>query len=91
MNQAISYSELRTKLKLFLDKVCSEHIPLLVKRRNGEDVVIISKQDYSSMEETAYLFCSPENTKRLLEAVNRKSEERLKFDNIESVKNEIGI
>jgi len=91
MNQSVSYSELRGSLKSFLDKVCSEHLPLLVERKNGEDVVIVSKQDYASMEETSYLLSSPKNGERLLKALNRDPSERVSFPSIEDVQNEVGI
>ncbi|MBN4050081.1 type II toxin-antitoxin system prevent-host-death family antitoxin [Nitrospira defluvii] len=91
MNQSVSYSQLRSSLKSYLDKVCSEHLPLLVERKNGEDVVIVSKQDYASMEETSYLLSSPKNTKRLLKALNREPSDRIPFDSIEDLQNEIGI
>jgi antitoxin YefM len=71
MNESISYSDLRDNLKHAFDKVCTEHIPLLVNRRNGEDVVILSKYDYESLEETAYLLRSPKNARRLIEALYR--------------------
>ncbi len=34
--------------------------------------MLLSEDDYRSLEETAYLSRSPENLKRLLEALNRK-------------------
>jgi len=91
MNQSVSYSELRGRLKFFLDRVCSEHLPLLVERKNGEDVVIVSKQDYLSMEETSYLLSSPKNAERLLNALNRDPSERVSFIQIEDLKNEVGL
>ncbi len=91
MNQSVSYSELRGSLKSFLDKVCSEHLPLLVERKNGEDVVIVSKQDYASMEETSYLLSSPKNAERLLKALNRDPSKRVSFPSIEDVQNEVGL
>lgn len=91
MNESISYSELRSRLKTSFDRVCEEHVPLLVKRRHGEDVVVISREDYASMEETAYLLRSPENARRLLEALNRNPEDRISFDDLQAVKDEAGI
>lgn len=68
MDQVITYSLLRDSLKSCFDDVCNNHTPLLVKRKKGEDVVIISKSDYSALEETAYLLRSPINAERILEA-----------------------
>ena len=86
MGHEISYSQLRKNLKSCLDKVCSEHVPILVTRRKGENVMIISEDDYRSLEETAYLSSSPKNLKRILEALHRK--ERIPFD---EVLKELGI
>lgn len=86
MNYALSYSEIRKNLKAYLDQVCTEHSPLLVTRKRGENVVIISEEDYRSLEETAYLSRSPKNLKRLLEALNRKEGKSLS-----DVRNDLGI
>ena len=72
MRHEISYSEARSCLKTYLDKVCKDHMPLFITRRRGENVVILSEEDYRSLEETAYLSRSPKNLERLLEALNRK-------------------
>jgi antitoxin YefM len=89
MNDSISYSQLRQTLKDCLDKVCEEHHPLLVKRKNGEDVVILSKEDYTSLEETVYLLGSPKNARRLRESLEGK--ETISFKNAEDLKNELGL
>ncbi|MDA0747282.1 MAG: type II toxin-antitoxin system prevent-host-death family antitoxin [bacterium] len=89
MNDSISYSQLRQTLKDCLDKVCSEHHPLLVKRKNGEDVVILSKEDYTSLEETIYLLRSPKNVRRLQESL--ESQKTISFKNAEDLKNELGL
>lgn len=86
MNYALSYSEIRKNLKAYLDQVCTEHSPLLVTRKRGENVVVISEEDYRSLEETAYLSRSPKNLKRLLEALNRKEGKSLS-----DVRNDLGI
>ncbi len=71
---AISYSNFRQDLKHFLDKVNSQHLPLLVTRSKGEDVVVLSKADYDSMEETFYLIKNPANAKRLQEGIDSLSQ-----------------
>lgn len=43
----------------------------MITRRSGENVVVLSEEDYSSLEETAYLLRSPANARQLLEAVAR--------------------
>jgi antitoxin YefM len=47
-----TYTSFRKQLKSYLDKVKTNHTPLFVTRANGDDVVVLSKADYESMEET---------------------------------------
>jgi antitoxin YefM len=86
MNLAISYSDMRKHLKQNFDRVCSDHIPILVTRKNGENVVVISEDDFQSLQETSYLCQSPKNLSRILESLNREQGQSL-----EDVKNELGI
>jgi antitoxin YefM len=66
-----SYSRARRNLKSVFDQVCRDHEPVVITRRSGENVVVLSEEDYASLEETAYLLRSPANARRLLEAVAR--------------------
>ena len=67
--QVTTYTNFRQKLKSYLDKVRDNHTPLYVTSANGEDVVVLSKSDYESMEETFYLLKSPANASRLLRGI----------------------
>lgn len=69
MNQAITYSSARQNLKSVLDKVCKSCMPVLVQRRKGGNVVILSEEDFRSLDETAYLNTSPANRKHLQESL----------------------
>ena len=86
MRHEVSYSEMRKSLKNYLEQVCIEHTPLLVTRRNGENVMVLSEDDYRSLEETAYLSRSPKNLRRLLESLSRKEGKTL-----DEVREELGI
>ena len=68
MNQAVTYRSLRASLKMWIDRVCVNHAQILVTRKQGENVVIISQSDYLALEETAYLLRSPRNKERILDA-----------------------
>jgi antitoxin YefM len=67
--QVTTYTNFRQQLKSYLDKVRNNHTPLYVTSANGDDVVVLSKADYESMEETFYLLKSPKNAQRLLESL----------------------
>ena len=66
-----TYSNFRQHLKSFLDKVMESNTPLYVKRTKGEDVVVLSKSDYESMEETLYLLSSEKNRTHLVESIKQ--------------------
>jgi len=65
----ISYSELRQHLKSTIDKASSAHEPFFVTSHKVRKAVILSYDDYVSLEETAYLLKHPKMAKRLLTAV----------------------
>lgn len=71
---AITYANVRESLSETIKpetikKVCDDHTPIIVTCEDERAVVIISLEDYQSMEETAYLLRSPENARRLSESV----------------------
>ncbi len=67
---AISYTAARENLASTMDKVCSEHAPVVITRKRDQSVVMLSLADYESLEETAYLLRSPANARRLIEAIH---------------------
>ncbi len=67
--RAISYTAARSNLAKTMEKVCEDHDPVIITRRNNEAVVMISLEDYEALNETAYLLQSPRNAKRLLESI----------------------
>ncbi|PSC02960.1 type II toxin-antitoxin system prevent-host-death family antitoxin [Alsobacter soli] len=63
-------SHLRTNLATTLDRVADDHEPVVVTREGGKPaVVLISLEDYASLEETRHLLRSPANASRLLASV----------------------
>ena len=67
---AITYTAAREDLASAMDQVCADHNPVVITRDRHQSVVLLSLEDYESLEETAYLMRSPANAKRLLEAIN---------------------
>ena len=65
-----TYSNFRQNLKSFMDLVLSTSSPLFVTRSKGNDVVVLSKSDYESMQETLYLLGSPNNSERLARGID---------------------
>lgn len=65
-----SYSELRRNLAAMIDRVNSDHEPVVITRDRGKPAaVLMSLEDFASYEETRHLLRSPRNAERLLESV----------------------
>ncbi|OGV42522.1 MAG: hypothetical protein A2X46_04445 [Lentisphaerae bacterium GWF2_57_35] len=66
---AITYTEAREKLASTIKKVCRNHDPVIITRKREDAVVMMSLDDYETLQETAYLVRSPKNAQRLLESI----------------------
>ena len=68
---AMTYSTLRANLASTMDRVCDDHEVLIITRNGDQAVVMLSLEDYKTLEETAYLLRTPANAKRLLSAATQ--------------------
>jgi antitoxin YefM len=66
---ALTYTNTRQHFADVMRQVNDDHEPVIVTSQRGKPVVIISLDDYRSLEETAYLLRNPTGAKRLLESV----------------------
>jgi len=69
--KAITYSYARQNLAETMENVCNDKTSVTITRKNGKSVVMMSQEEYDSLEETAYLLRSPKNMKRLIESISR--------------------
>ena len=72
---SISASEARQRLFPLLEQVNVDHEPVRITSKAG-DAVLMSADDYDAWQETVYLLRSPENARRLMEAVARDKGDR---------------
>ena len=66
---AITYTAARENLAQTMDRVCQDHEPVIITRNRDRAVVMLSLEDYESLEETAYLLRSPANARRLIDSI----------------------
>lgn len=66
---AITYTTARQNLAKTMEKVCQDHSPVIITRKKNDSVVIMSLEDYTALEETAFLLRSPKNARRLIESI----------------------
>lgn len=67
--ETVTYTAARANLAKTMQQVCDNHEPVIITRQREAPVVMLSLEDYQSMEETAYLLRSPKNVRRILESV----------------------
>ena len=51
----VSVNQFRANLKHYVDEAIDNHEPLTVSRKNGEDFVVLSAEDYERERETLYV------------------------------------
>ena len=73
---AITYTHARANLAGTMDRVCNDHEPVIITRNGDQSVVILSLEDFQSLEETAYLLRSPANAKRLFKSIEQLEADR---------------
>lgn len=69
--KTLSSTDLRANLASVMDQVNDDHQPVIVTRAKGRPVVMVSLEDWASMDETTYLLSSPENARRLRESIRQ--------------------
>jgi len=66
--ETVNYSNFRSNLKYWFDKVINDVSDVIIKRKNGKDLVLISLDEYNSLKETTYLL-SGNNRDVLLKSI----------------------
>ena len=69
---AITASDARKNLFPLIEQVNNDRIPIEIKSRHG-DAVLMSRKDFDALEETAHLLRAPANARRLLESLSQAS------------------
>lgn len=65
----ISIDEFQKRIPTTIKQVCQDHDPVLIGDADSGQAVLISLEDYQSLEEAAYLLTSPANASRLFKAI----------------------
>ena len=69
--RVISFSEARSKLKSLLDQVVNDADYAIITRRDAEDAVVMSLDQFNGLMETVYLLKSPANAAHLQRSINQ--------------------
>lgn len=91
MHMTTSYSDARANLAKLMDRAVDDKEAVLITRRNGKNVALISAAELSSLEETAYLLRSPENKKRLFRSIRRAEAGKGKPSTVAQLRRDVGL
>ena len=86
-----TYTQARASLATLLDQVTKNREVVIIQRRGGEDVAMITADELAGILETAHLLRSPANAKRLLTALDRVRKQSGTPQTIEDLRTEVGF
>ena len=69
--EAVNFSEFRENLKGFFYKSYDNHEAIIVTRKEGKNMVVISMEDYNSIMETNYLLSNKVNAEHLFKSIEQ--------------------
>ncbi len=68
--KSITYTAARENMASTINRVCEDHATVVITKNRGQAVVMVSLEEYESLQETTHLLRSPANAKRLMDAVD---------------------
>jgi antitoxin YefM len=75
---AITYTGLRQNLKSCMDKVVNDRDALIITRKNNENLVLVSINEYNSLIETNYLLSNRANAEHLRKSIAQHKSGKIK-------------
>jgi len=73
--KVVNYTDLRVNLKKWMDLVVDDYEELIIKRKDNKDLVLISLEEYNSLQETSYLL-SGKNRDVLIQSLKEAKGEK---------------
>ena len=67
---AVNYSKLRNDLKKYCDSANNDFETIIVTRKNGGNVVLLSETEYNNIMENLYIRSDPQYYKKLLKSID---------------------
>lgn len=86
-----TYTSLRENLASVLDRVANDREVVIVRRKGDQRVAMISADELSGLLETAHLLRSPQNTQRLLDAMQNVKRGKGKITPLDELRTELKL
>lgn len=68
--KTVNYTEARQNLTSIMNDTIDDRVPVLITRQKGVPCVLLSLDEFQSLEETAHLLRSPVNARHLLDSID---------------------
>lgn len=68
--KTINYTEARQNLTSIMNETIDDRVPIMITKQKGIPCVLLSRDEYQALEETAYLLRSPANARHLLDSID---------------------
>jgi len=91
MVKRVTYSYARQNLAEILREAEDAQEPVIISRRDREDMAILPAGELRSLEETSHLLRSPRNAQRLLSALQRALAGEGEPENLDDLRAELGL
>lgn len=91
MSTSLTYTQARANLATILDEVSDNKEIVIIKRKNAENVALVSESELAGILETAHLLRSPKNAQRLLKALLKVQEKTETPKLLKELKQEFGL
>ncbi|WP_339123737.1 type II toxin-antitoxin system prevent-host-death family antitoxin [Fusobacterium nucleatum] len=66
---ATNYSEVRNNLKTYCDKATKDYETIIITRKNNENVVLMSEEEYNNLMENLYIRSNLKYYQKLVESI----------------------
>jgi len=76
-------NDFRKNLKMYVDRTILDHQILRIRRRNGENFVVIGEGDWNAIEETLYLNRIPGLVESVREAAGEPIEDGTHLEDLD--------
>jgi antitoxin YefM len=69
--KVVNFSDARNRLKSVLDEVANDRDYTIISRRDADDAVVMSLEQFNSLMETVHLLKSPANAAHLAKSIKQ--------------------